>query len=102
MREATKEELEDEIWQMTRGALVQTYIDPWTGQLVRRDEGLVLASNKWGNVSYSRDELRQIRDWLRRRILIPVAPAAPSQAVIEPLDASVTGQQLLSKGTEAA
>ena len=102
MREATKEELESQIFEMTRGALVQVCIDPWTGRVVRRDEGIVLASNKWGSVSYSRDELRQIRDWLRRHLLILVTPAAANEDVIEPADAPLQGQRPLSKGTEAA
>ena len=84
MREATKEELESQIFEMTRGALVQVYIDPWTGRVVRRDEGIVLASNKWGSVNYSRDELRQIRDWLRRHLLIHVAPPAEAAQPVEP------------------
>ena len=89
MREARKEELESQIFEMTRGALVQVCIDPWTGRVVRRDEGIVLAVNKCASVNYSRDELRQIRDWLRRDLLIRVAPAAAGEAVIEPAEVPV-------------
>ena len=74
VRAATKEELEDDIYEMTRGALVQVFLAPWTGRVVRREEGLKLACNKWGSVNYSRDELQQIRDWLKRHLLVPVTP----------------------------
>jgi hypothetical protein len=74
MRAATKDELEDDIYELTRGALVQVHLDPWTGRVVRREEGLKLACNQWSNVNYTRDELRQIRDWLKRHLLVPVTP----------------------------
>ena len=61
MREATKDELEAEICELTHGAIVQVYLDPWTGRVVRRDDGIRLACNHWGSVNYC-DELRQIRD----------------------------------------
>jgi hypothetical protein len=75
MRTATKDELEDDIYELTRGALVQVYLDPWTGRVVRRVEGLKLACNKWGSVNYTCDELRQIRDWLKRHLLMRVTTA---------------------------
>ena len=83
MREATKDELEDEIYELTRGALVQVYLDPWTCRVVRRDEGLKLACNKWGSVNYTRDELRQIRDWLKRHLLIRVTPRTADESAAE-------------------
>jgi hypothetical protein len=86
MREATKDELDDDIYELTRGALVQVYLDPWTGRVVRRDEGLKLACNKWGSVNYTRDELRQIRDWLRRHLLVRV-PAAMAEGAAEETEA---------------
>jgi hypothetical protein len=87
MRQATREELEDEIWELTRGAVAQVCIDPWTGRVVRRDEGLKLACNQWGSVNYSRDELRQIRDWLKRHLLVRVAPAAIDEGSVEQAEA---------------
>ena len=87
MREATKEQLEDEIWEMTKGALTQVYLDPWTGRVVRREEGLKLACNQWGSVNYSWDELRQIRDWLKRRLLMPAKPAHVDDGVAEEAEA---------------
>jgi hypothetical protein len=86
MREATKDELEDDIYELTRGALVQVYLDPWTGRVVRRDEGLKLACNKWGSVNYTRDELRQIRDWLKRHLLVRV-PAVMAEGAAEETEA---------------
>ena len=86
MREATKDELEDDIYELTRGALVQVYLDPWTGQVVRRDEGLKLACSKWGSVNYTRDELRQIRDWLKRHLLGRV-PAVMAEGAAEETEA---------------
>ena len=83
MREATKEELEDDIYELTRGALVQVYLDPWTGRVVRRDEGLKLACNKWSSVNYTRDELRQIRDWLKRHLLVRVTPRVADEGATE-------------------
>jgi hypothetical protein len=66
---------------------VQVYIDPWTGRVVRRDEGLKLACNPWGSVNYSRDELRQIRDWLKRHLLVRVAPAVIDGGAVEQAEA---------------
>jgi hypothetical protein len=83
MREATKEELEDDIYELTRGALVRVFLDPWTGRVVRREEGLKLACSKWGSVNYTRDELRQIRDWLKRHLLVPVTPRTVDEAAAE-------------------
>ena len=87
MREATKEQLEEDIWEITKGAVVRVYIDPWTGRVVRRDEGLKLACNQWGSVNYSRDELRQIRDWLKRHLLVRVAPAVIGEGAVEQAEA---------------
>lgn len=87
MREATKDELEDEIWEMTKGAVAQVYLDPWTGQVVRREEGLKLACNQWGGVNYSRDELRQIRDWLKRHLLLLLRPTRIEESSAEQAEA---------------
>jgi hypothetical protein len=87
MRESTRAELEDEIYELTRGAVVQVYLDPWTGRVVRRDEGIRLACNHWGSVDYSRDELRQIRDWLKRHLLIRVTASATDEEAVEQAEA---------------
>jgi hypothetical protein len=87
MRMATKEELEDDIYELTRGALVQIHLDPWTGRIVRREEGLKLACNQWSSVNYTRDELRQIRDWLKRHLLVPVTPRTADEGAAEQAEA---------------
>ena len=65
MKQPTKADLQEEIEEMTRGAVINKYLDPWTGKLRRVALGVKLAKNKWGQCAYSHDELVQIRDWLR-------------------------------------
>ena len=83
MRAPTKEELEDDIYELTRGALVQVFLDPWTGRVVRWEEGLKLACNQWSSVNYTRDELQQIRDWLKRHLLVQVTPRTSDEGAAE-------------------
>ena len=68
MEQITKANLEDEIEELTRGAVISEYLDPWSGKLRRVALGVKLAQNKWGQCVYNYDELLQIRDWLRGRL----------------------------------
>ena len=65
MQQITKADLEDEIEELTRGAVINKYLDPWSGKLRRVALGVKLAQNKRGQCVYNYDELIQIRDWLR-------------------------------------
>ena len=68
MQELTWVDLEVEIEELTRGAVVNEALDPATGNVQRQELGLKLARNKHGQPVYSTDELRQIRDWLRTHL----------------------------------
>ena len=68
MKPPTKADLEKEIEELTRGAVTNEYLDPWTGNLRRVALGMKLAQNKWGQSVYRHDELVQIRDWLRNHL----------------------------------
>lgn len=68
MEQLSKVDLESEIEELTRGAVVEKFLDPWTGKLKRVALGLKLAQNKWGQCVYRRDELVQVRDWLKSRL----------------------------------
>ena len=68
MQQITKADLEDEIEELTRGAVISEYLDPWSGKLRRVTLGVKCAQNKWGQCVYNNDGLVQIRDWLRSRL----------------------------------
>ncbi len=64
----SKADLEEEIEELTRGAILNSFLDPWTGKLRRIALGVKLARNRWGECVYSGEELIQIRDWLRTHL----------------------------------
>ena len=66
--QVTKVDIETEIEELTRGAVVQEFLDKWTGKKMRIELGLKLARNRWGECVYGKDELVQIRDWLRAHL----------------------------------
>ncbi len=43
MEQITKADLEDEIEELTRGAVISEYLDPWSGKLKRVALGVKLA-----------------------------------------------------------
>ena len=63
-----KVDLAAEIEELTRGAVVNEFLDRWTGKVRRVELGLKLAQNKWGLPVYRHDELVQIRDWIKSHL----------------------------------
>ena len=61
----SKVDLAVEIEELTRGAVVNTFLDRWTGKVKRVELGIKLAQNKWGQPVYRHEELVQIRDWIK-------------------------------------
>ena len=66
--EESKVDLAVEIEELTRGAVVNEFLDRWTGKVRRVELGLKLAQNKWGQPVYRHDELVQIRDWIKSHL----------------------------------
>ena len=66
--EETKVDLATEIEELTRGAVVNEFLDRWTGKVRRVELGLKLAQNKWGQPVYRHEELVQIRDWIKSHL----------------------------------
>ena len=68
MKEPNKVDLAAEIEELTRGAVVNEFLDRWTGKVRRVELGLKLAQNKWGQPVYRHEELVQIRDWIKSHL----------------------------------
>ena len=68
MQQPTKVDLAAEIEELTRGAVVNEFLDRWTGKVKRVELGIKLAQNKWGQPIYRHDELVQIRDWIKSHL----------------------------------
>ncbi len=66
--EETKVDLATEIEELTRGAVVNEFLDRWTGKVRRVELGIKLAQNKWGQPVYRREELVQIRNWIKNHL----------------------------------
>ena len=66
--EESKVDLAVEIEELTRGAVVNEFLDRWTGKVRRVELGLKLAQNKWGQPVYRHEELVQIRDWIKSHL----------------------------------
>ena len=66
--EESKVDLAAEIEELTRGAVVNEFLDRWTGKVRRVELGLKLAQNKWGQPVYRHEELVQIRDWIKSHL----------------------------------
>ena len=68
MKQLTEVDLAAEIEELTRGAVVNKFLDRWSGKVKRVELGIKLAQNKWGQPVYRHDELVQIRDWIKSHL----------------------------------
>ena len=68
MKQLTEVDLATEIEELTRGAVVNEFLDRWTGKVKRVELGIKLAQNKWGQLVYRHEELVQIRDWIKSHL----------------------------------